>query len=272
MIQPEPILQDALIDPPWALPKGQNLPGTSLIGVNDWIRVDERYAEQMALRERLLEAKRDRVVVHRPEADAAAREALDEAVAVLQTLSGFDVGASAITCPDGRRVVVSDAPPMVTLGRLIQEDICLLQAGDAGHVMTSGLLCFPASWSLDQKMGRAMEGIHDPVDVYTEDVSRRVNRLFDALQVGRPIVRANCLAYHDFALFQPRREEDRRSVDRAEARFIRQERQCLVRLPKTRAVLFSIHTCVMLRERFQGLERAALDAYLADHAGLAVPV
>jgi hypothetical protein len=40
--------------------------------------------------------------------------------------------------------------------------------------------------------------------------------------------------------------------------FVRSERQCLIRLPESRAVLFSIHTYVVARENLTPEQAAAL--------------
>ena len=59
-----------------------------------------------------------------------------------------------------------------------------------------------------------------------------------------PIWLLNALVYRDPSLFQARTEGDPR-VDRTGGSYLRAERQCLMRLPKTRAVVFSIHTYVV---------------------------
>jgi hypothetical protein len=139
---------------------------------------------------------------------------------------------------------------MEVLCQLICEDLCLMEKHGDEHVLTAGLLCFPSSWSLAEKIGRPLLAIHAPVTSYTDDIGRRVQRLFDAVQPGRPLWRANALRYTDPTLFQPRRSTARR--DHAEAEksggYIRSERQCILRLPKTWAVVFSIQNRVVRME------------------------
>jgi hypothetical protein len=62
--------------------------------------------------------------------------------------------------------------------------------------------------------------------------------------VDRPLWRWNGLRYADPELHQPRSESDRRPRPE-NPRFFRSERQCLVRLPVSQAVVFSIHTYVV---------------------------
>ncbi|WP_147125389.1 heme-dependent oxidative N-demethylase subunit alpha family protein [Shimia ponticola] len=99
----------------------------------------------------------------------------------------------------------------------------------------------------EEKIGRPLTAIHDPVSEYTSDTARRVQRLFDGVKVGRPLWRYNQLWYQDPTLSQPRSSvEPRSKPDRAALHF-RTEKQCMVRLPKSRAVVFSIHTWVLKR-------------------------
>jgi hypothetical protein len=140
--------------------------------------------------------------------------------------------------------------PLLTLGRLVQEDICLMvkPEGTAEHVLAGAVLCFPSNWTLAEKLGKPMLAIHAPVRSYDADLARRVQRLLDGVQVARPLRRANALWSNDPALFQPRLEADGHDEAAGDGRYFRSERQCLMRLPGTGAVVFSIHTMMLRRE------------------------
>jgi hypothetical protein len=219
------------------------LPGVQPV-TGPWIRVDEAYAGQMALRRALLDAQREAVYRAGPEAEAACAEALAQALDVLPDL-GFVRRGDAMLCPDGVEVAL-DGSPLVVLGRLIQSDICILQKQGGEHVLTAACLCFPASWHLEDKFGRPMTRIHAPVDSYDDRMAHRVQRLFDGVQAGRPLWRFNRLTYADAELHQPRREHARRQMPAPGApAFIRSERQTILRLPVSRAVVFAIHTYIV---------------------------
>ncbi len=239
------ILQTVPLEAPWDDPRFRQLPGVRPLEADDWLRVDEVYAEQMALRISLLEGSRDKVVALVPGAEAAADEALWAAVAVAETRLGFRREGDALVCPDGRRVPVDATDPLGTLGRLFQEDICLMEKRGDVHCLTAAVLCFPSGWVLAEKIGHPLVRIHVPVPGYDENIARRVQRLFDGLQTGRPIWRANVLWHDDPSLFAPRREGTPRPPYGADPKYLRTERQCLVRLPETQAVVFSIHTTIV---------------------------
>ncbi|MEL6564612.1 MAG: DUF3445 domain-containing protein [Pseudomonadota bacterium] len=213
-----------------------------------WLRVDEAYGAQMARR---LEVMRDHprdVLYLQPEARPAAVELLACVLDDLPAL-GFAVTDGTVRCPDGRCVTPDAARPLETLGALCQNDFVLMEKRGEAHVLTGAVLCFPASWRLREKAGRPLIDIHVPVAEYDADVARRVQRLFDGIQVGRPLWRFNQLWYQDPELYQPRSQAAPRRVGAGmrDGPFYRTERQTLLRLPQSRAVVFAIHTFVLAR-------------------------
>ena len=213
---------------------------------HDWLRVDEAYAAQMQRRLALLRDQRGDVLWMDTQALAAAREVLAQALDLLPAL-GFERHADTVICPDGREVSIDPAAPLLTLGQIVQEDICLLQKRGAEHVLVGAVLCFPASWQLAEKAGRPLIGIHEPVEEYDDMLARRVQRLFDGVKAGRPLWRFNRLWYDDPELHQPRSATAPRRIepDQQAAPYIRSERQSVMRMPVSDVVVFSIHTYVV---------------------------
>lgn len=238
------ILHDEI---PYDVFADKRLPGVAPLDEATWLQADAAYAPQMAERRRLLSERADEVHALLPEAMEAAQETLDKALGALGAMPGFAVGRDAVTGPDGVTTPIDRAAPLMTLGRILQEDVNLMikPPGAAEHVLAGSVLCFPASWRLAEKIGRPLGAIHAPVAEYPE-IAARVQRLFDGVQPGRPLWRFNVLWYDDPALFQPRsRDAPRPLADPAGAPYLRSERQCILRLPRTRAVVFSLHTYVV---------------------------
>ncbi|MEM9795299.1 MAG: DUF3445 domain-containing protein [Pseudomonadota bacterium] len=217
------------------------LPGTRPLGTAPWLTVRDDYADQMVERVRLLTRQRDAVLALHPEGRPAADELLAQVIPALSPDLGFTRTADTIRCPDGRNVAIDPTDPLGTLGLLLQSDICLMQKQGDDHVLVGAVLCFPSAWTLSEKIGRPLPRIHAPVPTYGP-VARRVQRLFDGIQVDRPLWRANLLAHPTDALFQPRPEATSGISETAPARFHRSERQVIWRLPRTRDVVFAIET------------------------------
>lgn len=255
------ILQGCVPVAPWSAPHTMRLPGTGPIAPRDWLQRDEVFAAQMALRDKLIARRDGEVHAVLPGAEAAAGETLDLVRRHLAQVSGYREEDGAIVRPDGVRVPL-DGPPLEVAGRLVQEDLLVLEKppGASAHVLTAGLLCFPSNWRLAQKIGRDLPRIHLPVPAYDPHVAARVQRLFDALRPEVPLMRANVLAYGVPDLHNPRDEALAREPEAVRAPYLRVERQVLVRLERTRAVVFSIHTYVVQPGELPEAEQARLEA------------
>ena len=231
-----PILQNALPDAQAGDPR---LPGTQPCDPDGWLCVDDAYAAQLALRTQLIGAQPDAVLYEPENTRDAGREVLDEALKILPNL-GFEVSQDTVVCPDRRCVQINRDAPLHTLGHLVQEDICILQKQGEEHVLIGAVLCFPANWRLAEKINRPLTTIHDPVDEYDANIARRVQRLFDGVRTGKPMWRFNKLYYSDADLHQPYKKTDGNVTP-----YIRTERQCILRMPRTDTVIFTIHTFVV---------------------------
>lgn len=258
------VFHDSLPHYPWMEPPLARLPGVQPLTAGDYLRRDEAFAGQMALRDGLIARQRDAVHGLMPQARAAAEELYDVVLEQLSRDAGYLVQAQSVQRPDGVVVELDRSNPLLTLGRLVQEDLCILQSQEGEHHLTGAILCFPASWTLAQKLGRAMTSIHIPVGSYTPEMAARVQRMFDAIRPEQGLWRMNYLTYATDVLHHPRLEEaprDRRKT--VEKPFVRCERQCLIRLPQTRAVVFTIHTYLMPISRLPPDAQAGLAA--AEH-------
>lgn len=243
-MQAAPILQPHLPDAQ-RIAAAARVPQMQPVAPGDWLRVDAAYGAQLAEKARLIAAHRPLVIAALPQAAAACAELLDLVLHDLALRPDFAVAVAAIRRPDGVTVRPDAADPLLTLSRLCQEDFCIHQKAGDEHVLTAALLCFPAAWTLAEKLGRPLTRIHAPVPRYDADVAARVQRMFDMIAPDRPLWRANLLRYDDPALFQPHPEAAPRPVGRPDSPYLRSERQTIRRLPASGAMVFSIHTTVI---------------------------
>lgn len=228
---------------PWMEPRLARLPGMVPIEMSDWLVRDDAFDGQMALSDQLIATRRGDVA----ELDGVQGESRELLAMILGQLGeGYRVSDRQVERPDGVIVELDSDHPLIVARRLVQEDFLIHRASGDVHVLAGGLLCFPASWTLSEKVGRNLMGVHEPVADYDVALGARVQRLFDGIKTNRPMMRANFLTYESADLFHPRSESNRRHDDRAH--FMRVERQCLVRLPVSLAVVFSIHTYVVPME------------------------
>ena len=223
-----------------------NLPGTRPISPDEWIICDDAFSQQMALRDKLIETKKDKVLAISDEAQEAAVELLKMTLDFCVSKLGYKKNVNEIIRPDKVSVEIDLNEPMTFLGRLVQNDFCILQKKDNEHVLTAAALCFPASWSLEEKFLKPLIDIHIPVKAYDGNIAKRVQRLFDGLQINRPVWRFNALYYEDPNLFQPRSvKQPRRKPAPNKVKYFRSERQTIIKLPESGAIIFGIHTFVV---------------------------
>ena len=227
---------------PYAHPRQSRKPGLAPLDPTTWIETDVHFSEQMAYRDRLIGERRDVVFAEKDGSQAAQQELLQLLCDHLDTRDDFAVSDRDVQRPDGVRVALEAGPAVLTAGRLVQEDFCILEKGEDEYILTAAVLCFPSRWSLAEKIGHPLTAIHGPVPDYTDDLAKRVNRLFEGVKTGLPLWRANWTIHDHAELHQPsggwRREEG------GETLYMRVERQTLVRLPETQAVVFGIRTYI----------------------------
>ena len=262
----DPILHQSLPLKPWMAPNPERLPGLSPIPLDEWLVRDECFGAQMALRDHLVCDQRSKVLSVSEHVSRASQELL----VMVRSAVGIPYGAKNWQRADGVTVDLgNDEHPLVTAGRLVQEDFAILdQQGDDWH-LAEGLICFPSSWTVAQKTGRPLFDVHKPVSTYTENISTRINRILSNLQSDMVLMRANFLIYTDPSLHQPRLEGVEKPIDPHVPRFVRVERQTLRRLPESQAAVFTIHTYQVGASQLPGAEfdrLAELRPHLVENA------
>ncbi|MBA4150797.1 MAG: DUF3445 domain-containing protein [Verrucomicrobia bacterium] len=129
------------------------------------------------------------------------------------------------------------------LGRIWEADFALLGPTATGSlILSGGVVCFPSSWSLPEKIGKPMQSIHQPVPGLNEAIGRQIDLFLGKLRPGVVWLRFNWGVVRTAELNQhPDRDLPRlTSPVRLDEAFLRIERQALVALPGTRGVLFGI--------------------------------
>jgi hypothetical protein len=255
------ILQDRLNNAPWMMPRAMRLPGTEPADPARWLQRDSAFAAQMALRDELIATKPADVHQIATGCEPAARELLALILTHLDGVPGYEREGAMMRRLGGIAIPL-DGGPLIAAGRLVQEDLLILQKpeGAAEHVLTGAILCFPSNWTLAEKFGLPLGRIHLPVERYDANIARRVQRLMDHLRAGVPLMRYNLGLHNTAGLYLPLREGDAREAPPAKPRYIRVERQTLLRLPATRAIVFSIHTAIVRREALTPEQASGLKA------------
>lgn len=230
--------------------------GLAALDLHDWIEPDERFVSDLHEKERLLHECHQDVFADLPTAAAGSAEVLDllaEHLPARFPMLYQRAGHWLRNVPTGCRwnLAESTLHPLDLAGRLVQEDLCLMQQaeGTAYHLV-GGSVCFPTRWRLAEKLGKSLGAIHAPVPGYMEHLTLSMDRLFHRLKVERPVWRLNWGLLDDPALFQPighgrlAHHPHITAQNAGDMLWLRMERQTLRRLPRTRDILFTIRVHV----------------------------
>ena len=231
--------------------------GLMPLDLKDWIEPDTRCAVELKEKERLLTERHDEVFAALPEAAPGSAEALALLVEhlpirfpELYKRSGNQLDNLAT----GQRWEIHTTPlhPLDLAGRLVQEDLCLMQrqAHTQVYHLVGASLCFPTRWRLADKIGQPLNTIHAPIPGYAEQLASTMDKFFDRLKVERPVWRLNWALMDDPTLFQPTghgrtgTSTDITPENAGDTLWLRMERQTLRRLPHTHDILFTIRVHV----------------------------
>ena len=116
------------------------LPGTRPISQDEWIICDDAFSQQMALRDKLIETKRDKVLAISDQAYEAAVELSEVALEFSKMTLGYQISNDEVIRPDNVSIKIDLSDPMKFLGRLVQNDFCIMQKVGKEHVLTAASL------------------------------------------------------------------------------------------------------------------------------------
>ena len=204
--------------------------GLRPLELSRWLEFDEDAESVLALRARLIDLERARVVA----LDEAGLAPSEELLGVLREhLTRWHPGRGG---PPG-----SDHP-LVEAARLVEEDLCVMVREDAWR-LRAAVVCFPSRWDLREKIGATLREIHGPVPGYEASLGDPVDAFFDRIGEGRAFWRLNWTLLETPELFVPEGARAAPGGDLADWYF-RVERQTFRRLPESGAVVFTIRTYV----------------------------
>lgn len=155
---------------------------------------------------------------------------------------------------------------LLALGRAWEADFAWMHPdGNGAHRLVGGVVCFPSSWSLREKLGRPMAEIHAPVPGLNDRLARQIESLFARQAPDDVWVRDNANFSRDDQLnYHPSLQRRRLDAHITPAEFwVRIERQLLVKLPESGSILFGIRVEAYPLSRF--LADRPLARQMADY-------
>jgi hypothetical protein len=224
--------------------------GLTPLREDEWLAPSAVLRETLAAKHELLATRHDEVFCALPEADSASAELLHLLAEHLPRHypASYQLADDRLldrTTGETWDLAAPTLHPLDLAGRLVAEDLCLVQASDDSYRLVAASLCAPNRWRLIDKLGRPLDTIHAPVPGYAAALDRPVVQFFAALKPDRILGRVNWGIADDPARFQPVARDLAASMGAENAGaglWLRVERQSLRRLPRSGAILFTIRT------------------------------
>ena len=206
--------------------------GLSRIDSAQWLSPDPE-TDWLPLKSQRMDTKPATYYRALPSAEPAEAEALDR-----------------IEAATGRRRSDRDEPALMAAGRLVSDDLVVMENAGEGWVATSLLLTQPTFFSLDDSFNRELHQLHAPVPNGAPSLAGKIARVFDRMPAGEVFERFNWTVQLGMERHWPHgsamREQLKTTPPSAaiDDLALRVERQTLVRLEATNAILFCIRICL----------------------------
>lgn len=257
---------------------------TRRLQMNEWIKIDKTYPAQMNLKKELWKQHKDNIFVSNPDQKTTeCKWELYDMICdhlpkrfpnIFEKREGCIynkvLGATVSTERNDER------DPLLRAADLTQEDWVIIEWDDKeqGYVLTAGVVFFPMRWSLQEKFNKALAMIHVPVKAFMQHLVTKVYDLFKKMPPDAPIWRANWAVFNDLKgpldIHSPTPSLDRNDANSAtvygpstgkELTF-RAEYQTLVKLPKSKCIVFGIRTYQRYLEEFQNFPTSDVQGLL----------
>lgn len=141
-------------------------------------------------------------------------------------------------------------PDLIRAGRLVSDDLVVMQKRQDGWTATALLLAQPTFFSLEDSFDRELFALHTPVPGGVPGLANKIAKVFDRMPAGGVFERFNWTVQIGDERWWPhgaamREQLNSQSPDEAARQLhLRVERQTLVRLEETGAILFCIRICL----------------------------
>ncbi|KAJ9618828.1 hypothetical protein H2204_012904 [Knufia peltigerae] len=223
--------------------------GIKRTSLENWVEFDHKYLERYRYKLQLFTQHPEKTIQNLPGSEEASFEALYLLVDILPRryptmFQTTEVGIKNLITGDDwdlRRGsdTWKDHHPLQVMGLLSTEDWFIMQHDEKD----------PTGWKIQERIGHSLWEIHaGKVPQYEQKLAVSMDRFFQRLRVESPVMRFNYAIDNSPELFHINSHHNLNPDDldpvELDQLFLRVERQVLQRLPKTRAIVFSIRTYV----------------------------
>ena len=157
--------------------------GLNPISESKWLEIDDKFGEEIRLKEELLTTNRSEVLQIIEGNEDEQSEALNSIVDHLQKYHSekyiFNEDSIYAKRTDDLYKFNEFKNPIELASLLIQEDLVLMSPKEDKFYLEAASLSAPSHWSLKEKFSKSLMDLHEGVPNYKEDIGQRVDKIFN---------------------------------------------------------------------------------------------
>jgi dimethylamine monooxygenase subunit A len=177
-----------------------------------------------------------------------------------------ELGTASGTLPNGLNPELGAEDIVRSLGQSWEPDFLVLRREPEAVRLVAGCVCFPSSWSLEEKIDKPIEAIHEIVPALNTTIGTQIRTFLERIKPGVSWTRNNW----GLSRSPEWNQHPTRQIPRLDASvhldevFFRVEEQSLVALPNSHGVLFGIRLRVIPLAGYEGSTEGLKLATLLD--------
>ncbi|KAI9766685.1 MAG: hypothetical protein M1840_006329 [Geoglossum simile] len=222
--------------------------GLRKLDKKNWLTIDDNYHQ---LKAELLTGSKSKVLQCLPGSESACLEVLEVVLDFLiekwpDVFERFGTNNNFVrNNKTGEEFNLDEDLPLEVAARLVAEDLNVLEESGEGYILIASATCFPIGWSLEEKIGWPIDSLHKSVPGWKKEIGNSVSilRYFMRMTPSNSMERNSFFVQTSPTLFHPEPLPTSATTTLKVADLIiRHKKQTFRRLPKSRAILFTVRT------------------------------
>ncbi|KAI9772422.1 MAG: hypothetical protein M1840_000625 [Geoglossum simile] len=212
----------------------------------NWLTVDDNCHQ---LKAELLTGSKSKVLQCLPGSESACLEVLEAVLDFLiekwpDVFERFGANSNFVrNNKTGEEFNLDEDLPLEVAARLVAEDLNVLEESGEDYILTASATCFPIGWSLEEKIGWPIDSLHKSVPGWKKEIGDSVKKYFKRMKPSNSMQRSIFFVQTSPTLFHPEPLPTSAATTlKVAGLIIRHEKQTFRRLPKSRAILFTVRT------------------------------
>jgi len=230
--------------------------GLGVVEFSEWIQYEKDFADRINEKQYLINKKGKQVLDAMPGSLAVQQELLDLVLRNIKQhhTDRFVISDDEVVCKNNNKcyaIVDYENNPLELVSYLVADDYCLLEEDGEDYKLVAASICAPTWWTLAEKMGKPLVGIHASIAGLEEKIGRMIRHFLQNLTVEDCYQRSNwflfsrpdfCVFPHNFDMYKDMIDVNLENIE--ERLYLRSERQTFRRLENTNAIAFGIKVYV----------------------------